>query len=204
MCRAIQPPELNSHQVAQLSAGAVIGNLWQTRFYAHFDAFLSTARSVPEIIQCCFGVDQSRAMRGWLRGLDAAEISRREDFREQFALAYDSFRALPLSNTRHVIEHRSGIAPVEVTVSSLFGVTHVGGPARRIPDAETRSLPEEYQWMAKSLAVPMPMWQDFKVDTRPLFEAVQEYLNAASALVSGARSIANAVHAAAALTPPPS
>ena len=34
---------------------AMIGTDWQLPFYAHFDAFLSVVRSVPEIIRCCFG-----------------------------------------------------------------------------------------------------------------------------------------------------
>ena len=45
------------------ASGAIIDTEWQRSFYAHFDAFLSAARSVAEVIRCCFGVD--RVMKAW-------------------------------------------------------------------------------------------------------------------------------------------
>jgi hypothetical protein len=51
---------------------------WHREFYAHLDAFLSAARSVPEIIKCCFGADEvNREMRAWFDSLNAAERERR-------------------------------------------------------------------------------------------------------------------------------
>jgi hypothetical protein len=56
---------------------------WHREFYAHLDAFLSAARSVPEIIKRCFGVDRgNREMRAWFDSLNAAERrERRVSFR---------------------------------------------------------------------------------------------------------------------------
>ena len=206
MGQVLQPPERTAYHVAQMAAGAIIGSVWQNRFYAHFDAFLSTTRSIPEIIQCCFGEDQSRAMASWLKGLAADERRRRADFRRAFTRAYDQFRALPLSNTRHVIEHRTGVAPVEVAVVTFFGVTHVGGPTKRVPDSEIRTaLDPELQWMMETrpIEVPTPNWQDFKVDGQPLFATVQAYLNAAGTLVGVARVLATTAHGTSNLTAPP-
>jgi hypothetical protein len=55
--RSIQSPEQTAINVALQASGAIIDTGWRRSFYAYLDAFLSTARSVPEIIQCCFGVD---------------------------------------------------------------------------------------------------------------------------------------------------
>jgi hypothetical protein len=35
---------------------------WEESFYTALDAFLMTARSVPEVINCCFGEDRSPQM----------------------------------------------------------------------------------------------------------------------------------------------
>ena len=88
---------------------------WQRSFYAHLDAFLSAARSVPEIIQCCFGVDEGHPiMKSWFGKLPDTEQLRRHEFKKQFKISYDSFRALPLGKVRHISEHRTGVAPVKV------------------------------------------------------------------------------------------
>jgi hypothetical protein len=58
MIRVLQPqsPErVGTYTIEGM--GTVISGSWHRPFYAHFDAFLSASRSVPEIIRCCFGVD---------------------------------------------------------------------------------------------------------------------------------------------------
>ncbi len=207
MRRAVvqRPPE--SDQVAQIAAGAIIDNGWQTRFYPHFDAFLLAARSIPEVIQCCFGIDNGAPdpIKTWLKTLGPAEKKRRQDFTDKFAPAYKHFRDdLPLSNTRHTIEHRTGVAPIEVNISSFYGVTYVGGPTSHLPLAETRSLPDPVMpSMLKPTPLPQPSWRDFKIDGRPLFETVDEYQDAAHELVSHARGISQLVHGAHSVTAPP-
>lgn len=207
MRRAVEQRPPDNYQVAQMAAGAIIDNSWQTRFYAHFDAFLLAARSIPEVIQCCFGIDQRPPppIKKWLDTLDPAEKKRRHDFTDQFAPAYKHFRDnFPLSNTRHTIEHRTGVAPIEVIISSFYGVTYVGGPTSRLPLAETRDLPDPaMQPMLKPTPLPQPSWQDFKIDGRRLFETVEEYLAAAHKLVSDARGISQLVHGTNSVTAPP-
>ena len=85
MGRSLQPPKQTSINVALQASGAIIDTDWQRSFYAYLDAFLSTARSVPEIIQCCFGVDLGHPeMKKWFNTLPADEQDRRHEFKKAF------------------------------------------------------------------------------------------------------------------------
>jgi hypothetical protein len=205
MERAVQPPERTAYTVALESSGTIIGGNWHTAFYAHVDAFLSAARSVPELIRCCFGLDDgSQKMRDWFNSLDPDEQKRRREFGDRFRAEYDAFRALPLGTARHISEHRTGFAPVEVMVFGHFGI-YAGGPIDPIPTTETRDLPPESN-MPPGIARPIPVrpsWQDFKIDGKPLFETCRDYLNQAQALISQARALAGKVHGNCKLTWPP-
>jgi hypothetical protein len=105
MGRSLEPPELTATNVAIEVSGGIIDTRWQRSFYAHLDAFLSASRSIPEIIQCCFGEDRASVMSAWLGRLPDAERHRRGDFRNQFKDRYDRFLALPLSRARNVSLH---------------------------------------------------------------------------------------------------
>ena len=94
MGRSLQPPERTAFNVAQQTSGAIIDTGWQRSFYAHLDAFLSAARSVAEIVKCCFGVDQHWAMKAWFDTQPADEQHRRREFTKQFETHYDRFREL--------------------------------------------------------------------------------------------------------------
>ena len=64
MIKVAAPPELDAHTGAMLAAAAIVDTGWPRFLYAHFDAFLVALRSVPEIIQCCFGKDvQNKEMK---------------------------------------------------------------------------------------------------------------------------------------------
>ena len=49
------------------------GHEWHRPFYSHLDAFLTAPRSIPELIQCCFGHDLDRRMEDWFSKLSADE-----------------------------------------------------------------------------------------------------------------------------------
>jgi hypothetical protein len=203
MSKAIQPPERTGYMVALESSGALIGGNWHEPFYAHLDAFLSTARSVPELIRCCFGVDDgSKTIKDWFKTLDPDEQKRRGEFGDKFKTDYDAFRALPLGTARHISEHRTGSPPVIATVTGRFGVTYKGGPTKPIPTSESRELPAEYGWMQKPTLI-RPMWTDFDIDGKPLFDTCRVYLESAQALIAGAKALADKVHGNNALTSPP-
>jgi len=201
MGRALQPPEPNAYNVALEASGAIIGGNWHRAFYAHLDAFLSTARSVPEIIQCCFGVDP--VLKAWFNALDPAERDRRRQFNEQFKAAYDTFRALDLGTARHISEHRAGYPPVEVKVSGFFGVVYDGSPIKRVPVSETRKIDDpQYAFLARPMPV-QPNWQDFTIDGKGLFDECTDYVTRAQALIDDAFAISGRVHGSNAITPPP-
>jgi hypothetical protein len=172
----------------------------QHSMFAHFDAFLSAARSIPEIIQCCFGDD--RYMRKWLETLPLDERSRRSAFRDEFT-GYGKFRAIPLSQTRHTSEHRRGYASVEVKITARFGVVHIGGPAKpilaaKMPPIDNPPLPLKVQ------ATPVePRHGDFTIEGQPLFDVCRHYLEQAQQLINGGRVIADRIHGGKPLTLPP-
>src|ERR1700687_1477412 len=136
MLRALEPPEMTGDYAAIIASGAIVDTGWQRSIYPHFDAFLAAARSIPEIIQCCFGTDRDYRMLRWFQQLPAEEQARRRAFRHQFT-GYKTFRDLPLSRTRQTSLHRRGHADAMLIISGRFGVIYIGGPAKPIPGCET-------------------------------------------------------------------
>jgi hypothetical protein len=202
MGRSLEPPERTHRNVALEASGAIIDTGWQRSFYAHLDAFLSATRSVAEIIKCCFGVDSHPAMTAGFDQLPAEEQDRRRKFRRQFQTYYDGFCRLPLGTARHISEHRTGYAPVTVTINGSFGVTYTGGPVSRVPISETRQIDDpNFAWLAKPHPV-LPNWDNFDIEGQGLFPACQDYLDGARALMNDARRISGKVHGTNSLTPP--
>jgi hypothetical protein len=181
---------------------------WERSFYARLDAFLVTARSVPEVINCCFGKDTAtREMRNWFSAPPAAEQTRRSDFLIQFESDYDNFRNLPLSRERNISFHRTGYPAVEGKITGRYGV-YIGNPIKRLPSTETEPIitrdTAALQWAATQ---PPPSIRvtgnDFTIGGKPLFAECRTYLEQAERLLSQARAIGTRVHGYDALTPPP-
>jgi hypothetical protein len=109
------------------AAGVTVSAQWETPFYANLDAFLAMTRSVPDIIQWCFGVDrvmsEKRWLKPWFDSLLSSEQTRRQNFSIRFKQYYDTFRDLPMTNARNITLHRAGYAPVQVHITGLFGVS---------------------------------------------------------------------------------
>jgi hypothetical protein len=201
MVRALHTPERNPHMAVNMGD---MGGDWHVAFYAHLDAFLSAARSMPEVIRCCFGEDDRgpKDIRKWFESLDKDEQNRRREFTRRFKSDYDAFRALPLGTARHISEHRTGSPPVIAVVTGLLGITYVGSPTKCIPTSETRKLPDGYGWMERPIAL-RTYWKDFTIDGQPLHEALRNYRSHASTLIDKARVIAEDVHHKKKLTCPP-
>jgi hypothetical protein len=201
MGQALDPPERNHLNAALESMDIIVDTGWQRALYAHLDAFLSATRSLPEITQCCFGVDLR--LNGWFNSLAPEEQHRRRQFRDEFKTAYDDFRALDLGNARHVSEHRAGYPPVEAEIKGFFGGIYFASPIKTVPISETREMDDpRYQFLAKPRAI-RPNWQDFKIDGKPLFPECEKYLVRAQTLIDDARVISDKVHGNKSLTPPP-
>jgi hypothetical protein len=207
MAHALRPAEplpQNPALLASIGATFDANFNWHQEFYASLDAFLSAARSVPELIRCCFGADRNSKIRDWFDGLDVAEQQRRQRFEEKFTPDYDAFRALPLGTARHISEHRTGYAPVTVTITGRFGVTYTGDAITRLPIAEPPS-PDYYQLGFMPPATSLkPRWTDFDISGGSLFDACRCYLESAQALIWSVRKLADEVHGDSELSRPPS
>src|SRR5207247_7874094 len=104
--------------------------------------FLAEVRSVPSIIEACFGKDLgSREMKNWWNGdLTLDEQKRREAFSTKFQAERKAIDGHPLTTERNVSEHRLGIPEIEGEVVGPFGAVHTATPTNRIPAAECRPL----------------------------------------------------------------
>jgi hypothetical protein len=169
---------------------------------------------VPDIIRCCFGIDSSKAMHRWLRSLDPAEISRRKAFQGKFDSLFADFKQLPLSGARNVTLHRSGVAPVEVQITGMWGV-YTGGPLEKVPESETPTIVagNDPALMVAAMQPPQsiePRASDFSLivanasgqQRMQLFPECGEFLQKAKNLVEEARKICQAEHGWEKITPP--
>lgn len=206
MGSAIAPPERTGTTVAILSSNAMVGAQWQEAFYDALDAFLASARSVPDIIHACYGAD--KVVTHWWTGLGMDEQGRRETFTTQFRAAYKQFKGFPLTTARHITLHRLGYPPVEVVIGGPGG-THIGTPVQPVPTAYSKFISAgddpALQFAATQPPRPLqPTWADFRTNGAHLLPACRAYLEEARNLVALARTIAQNVHGSQALTPPPS
>ncbi len=212
----------------QSSAGAIVGSLWQERFYPHLDAFLAITRSVPDIIQSCFGADprvnskKRTPIKVWFTQLDSKEQNRRRNFQSQFAKDYEDFNKLPLSRARLATLHRGGTPPVEVQIPRRWrqrGLqdTYIGGPLKRLPSSESAHIiageDPALQMAATHTPLPVEPIPDSFVLTiassrgtvkRPLFRECKQYVVEARNLRNKACLICQRVHGSEQLTAPPS
>lgn len=216
MGQDITPPYINNPQLAAVAAtGTIVGSLWREKFYHHLDAFLAMARSIPEIIRCCFGIDPDRRMRSWISSLSPPEATRRQAFQTQFEPLSRTFTVLPLSGARNITLHRTGIPPVKVHVVGRWGA-YIGDPLTVIPQSELLPIiagnDPTLQWAATEPLQPVqPRPADFSLliptgspaSKVELFPECQRFLDAARKLVADAQQIAHAIHGSQPLTPPP-
>jgi hypothetical protein len=139
MQRSLRPPERTRSTAALEAAGARVDTRWQDSFWPAVNNFLGKVRSVPWIIEACFGKDVvKQEMKHWFNGLTADEQQRRESFSKEFD--HKVFRDHYLTNGRDIAVHRLGSPDVKVEVVGPFGQTHTATPSTRIPMAETRPL----------------------------------------------------------------
>src|SRR5262249_7383302 len=118
MSRALQP---NRGAAALQASGALVDARWQYSFYAYLDAFLVMTRSIPAIIEFCFGKDPQIKNTSF-EALDQDEQMRRLNFSREFGLLHREFRQHPLSEQRNISFHRTGYPDVEVKITGRFGI----------------------------------------------------------------------------------
>ena len=188
---------------------------WQPDFYYYLDAFLGAARSVPDVVQKCFGWD-GRSRNAWPQPLGAEETGRRKEFQKEYTSPYTDFNQQVLSRVRGGTFHWTGVPPVQANAQLPFGQEFTGGPLELIPSAACRNFPEGTDLNnlppGAFQSIPVdPSSQDFtfmipqhggSIRSIPLFEECQKYLKAAKTLATDAREICNRVHNGSKLTPP--
>jgi hypothetical protein len=211
MGRSLQPPAWTTPMYAiQFATDTIADTRWQDTFYAHVGTFLAKVRSVPEVIEACFGADRVLMKMPWWSGLTTDEQSRRAAFSKQFGSDYDAFRKHHLTNQRNVSEHRLGYPNIEGKVPGPFGAVHTASPTNRIPTAESRPLEPNIgndaalMWAATLPPHPVrPRWDQFTINGKPLFDECRAYVQLASNLRARAGPICEAVHGSHSLSTPP-
>jgi len=213
MSKVLAPTRLDTSR--RHPANVIEMTKWQPDFYYYLDAFVGAARSVPDVIQKCFGWDE-RSSGSWVQPLDKAEIERRKKFQKKFTTIYSAFHRETLSRVRTGLFHWLGVPPVHTRVRVRFGQEYTRGPLDLIPSAACREFPPE---VAENVPVSAfqslpvePSWQEFTLEipqpnapprSIPLFEECKRYKEAAKDLMSKAKEISDRVHGAEPLTAPP-
>jgi len=188
---------------------------WQPDFYFYLDAFIGATRSIPDVIQKCFGWDKYSEDE-WPKPLDTDEIDRRNKFQAEFTNLYQGFRRQPISRLRIGTFHWSGVPSVQTKAKVLGGQEYTGKPGQLIPSSAPKQFPAgtDPAFIAifgKPLPVE-PSWEDFTleipsddgtIESRPLFSECQAYLTLAERLVQKSKDICQRVHGELRLTPPP-
>lgn len=210
----------SQHQAASLSCpGTIISHQWHEEFNAALNAFLSTARSIPDVIENQFGYDNhTKQKKAWLNALPQDEQTRRSAFSNEFLKKQAPFLKLPLNAERNEVHHGSGIAHWEVRVQGRWGLTYTGGPTNPLPNTETRPVPQGEDpalscLMAASAIQPLePMHTDFfwvipqpngNVVSVPLFPECRGFLESAEALSAEAERLFKGIHDGHSFTPAP-
>jgi hypothetical protein len=202
MARSLQPPERTP------MTGAIIGRHSES-IYAHVDTFLAKARSVPGVIESCFGTDRVLMQTKWFGQLPNDEQTRRKTFSKRFRKAREKFSKHHLTNERNTSVHRLGYPGVEGKVIGPFGVEHTASPVKSVPTAESRRFdnPADEPGLPLAAAQPpqpvQPMWNQFIIGGKPLFAECRDYLQLAGDLRDQAHKLCQQLHGSDTVTPPP-
>lgn len=187
---------------------------WQPDFYYYLDAFIAATRSVPDVIQKCFGCDP-KSSKVWHVQPDAEEITRRQQFQAEFRLLYLAFNQQVLSRVRTGTLHWVGLPSVQTKANALCGREFTGGPLQRIPDMAVQEMPAGADTTLAIFSKPTPVrpsWQDFTLEipqrdgsnqSLPLFDECRSYAQAATELMKKAKEICARVHGDSKMTAPP-
>jgi hypothetical protein len=109
-------PEVHDPRYAPLESAGVLSLPWQSaRFWKALEAFITTIRSIPDVIQAWCG-DYRQQHEPWFLKISAGEKARRKLFQSKFKPFYFAFSKLPLSKGRRVTIHTKGVPPVDVVV----------------------------------------------------------------------------------------
>jgi hypothetical protein len=212
MSKILLPPRLND-PTWDPAYGASVAQ-WQPDFYFYLDAFIGATRSVPDVIQKCFGWDK-RSKDEWPHPPDGDEIDRRDKFQAEFTGLYVAFHRQPLSRVRVGTFHWRGMPSVQTKAKVFCGQEYTGKPGQLVPSAAPRQFPlgTDPAFLALfSKPWPVePSWQDFTLEiprddgtseSSRLIPACRAYLHSAQQLLKESKELCDRLHGAYKLTPP--
>lgn len=196
----LQRPGAGSHLFAIAASGTILHHPWQDHIWRELNNALSCAYSAVQIARFRYGYDDSKKeLRRWLASLPVAEQNCRKQFEKQFKPILKVFNDDPLSDQRHIAEHRKGSAIARVRIACL-DVCFIGSPTVRVPDSYTRSSFGDGDEAIVLAAICRPFTVEPKqsdfwfIDPdRPMFPEVERYLKEAEKAVQQGESIAAAV-----------
>jgi len=205
MERALLPPDQTQMTAALESGHVVVDTRWRLRLFANLAACVSAVRSIPEVVNCCFGEDDgSKEMKAWLKRLPQDELTRRRRFSTQFEEYYGPFRDLPLSRARIDSDHRIGATAAEAKVRGYSGVSYMASAIESLPTAEAIIVGKTEAGPITLTRPLRPDHGDFVLDGHPLFPLCRNYVLQGQKLIEEGRRIAEQVHGSERLTSPPS
>jgi len=165
MGKVLVPPQLNDPHWHPAYGPPV--TQWQPDFYYYLDAFIGSTRSIPDVIQKCFGWDQ-RSRQEWPQPLDTGEVDRRERFQAQFTGLYVAYHRLPLSRVRVGTFHWLGFPSVQTKGKVFCGQEYTGKPGQTMPRTACRQFPPGTDPVFLALfSKPWPVepsWKDFTLE----------------------------------------
>ena len=134
--RSLQPPERTAISVVLKSAGTIVWKPWEEPFYSNVRSFLQQARSVPFVIESCFGRDNGiKELKAWFNAL-----SEDEQADDSSSINSSSLIATSSGNTisqRQQTSRCIGFAPVEgVVIGRPTGKPYPASPIMSVPIAE--------------------------------------------------------------------
>jgi len=150
--RSLQPPERTAMRVVlESSAGTIVWKPWEEPFYNNVRSFLQQARSVPFVIESCFGRDIGlEELKAWFIALTEDEQARRREFHKLFESHRDQFREHYLTKAANIAVHRRGFAPVEGVVIGPTGKPYPASPITSVPVAESPLFGDEAPLWART------------------------------------------------------
>jgi|RhiMetdeSRZDD1v2_1073273.scaffolds.fasta_scaffold105132_3 hypothetical protein len=187
---------------------------WQPDFYFYLDAFLGATRSIPDVIQKCFGLDP-HSTKDWPQPLDEEESGRRKTFQGEFTSRYRAFSRQPLSRVRVGAFHWLGVPSVQTKAKGFDGQEYTGEPGQLIPSTAPRHFSDGTDPILAALfSKPLPIepsWEEFTLKLprddgttafKPLFRECEAYLDSAHQLVQESKELCERIHRGAKLTSP--
>jgi hypothetical protein len=182
---------------------------WQDVIWDELNSTLSCAYAATQIVNFRLGCDTNQKFKTWLKTLDSQSQSDRRQFDTAYRAKAESFWSDPLTDQRHVEQHRMGWANAVVRIDMKTECL-IGDPFNPVPvawcssyvDPDGPPLPPHLNPVRPVI----PNQNDFHFlsPPRPLFPECLRYIRDAENLVGEAKQIFASVYQGRVPATPPS